>query len=368
MGAILRGFLALLPVSLFAITADEAASDLARRVIAMLGARENLSLSVQTLPPQSGAPPLEPTLNRAFASRLKPQPTAAVTVTVSENQRGPLFVAVLTRSNESKVFLAPFDPDPAPVRIARSRVSLEARMVWEQRYPILDLAMTGSHVIVLEPGAVAVYQREGTTWRLRTRFSPPPGPPMPRDARGRLIVEGDTIRAYLPGALCRATLSGENLECDDRTGDWPLDAGPGITLPASLDAGRNAFEAPPMPPFYTAARWRDHWILALTTGRTQLHDASGAAVASLGNWGTEIAALDSPCVGDRVIVGLRPGSLETFTLGPGNRPLAASEPAPFPGRLTALWPSEQPGSLTAVAYSADTNRYAAYRVSLACGG
>jgi hypothetical protein len=112
---------------------------------------------------------------------------------------------------------------------------------------------------------------------------------------------------------------------------------------------------------------RDQWVLALATGQTQLHDGSGMAITSLGNWGTEIAAIDSSCLADRVIVGSRGGSLETFTLGPGNRPLAASEPAPFPGQLTALWPSEQPGILTAIAYSVETDRYAAYRVSLDCG-
>jgi hypothetical protein len=368
MGTVSCGWLLLLPVSLLALSADDAARDLARRVSASLSQGENISLTVQSkLGPAFPTAPLESSLKRAFAQRLKAQATATVTVTLSENQSSPLLVGVLSRGEEQRVFLAPFDFEPPPPHIVRSPVTLEVRRVWEQPYPILDLAIAASNMVVLEPGSVAIYQREAATFRLRTRLSPPPGMPSPRDARGRLLLDGDIVRAYLPGVLCRVSLSGENLECDDRTGDWPLDAGAGIALPASLVVGRNFFEAPPMPAFYTAARWRDQWVLALTTGQTQLRDGSGMAITTLGNWGTEIAAIDSSCLADRVIVGSRGGSLETFTLGPGNRPLAASEPAPFPGQLTALWPSEQPGILTAIAYSVETDRYAAYRVSLDCG-
>jgi hypothetical protein len=122
-----------------------------------------------------------------------------------------------------------------------------------------------------------------------------------------------------------------------------------------------------MPPFYTAARWRGGWALATLGGQTQVFDAVGNPSAALGDWGTDIAALDS-CTGERFLVGRRGTALEAFSIGPDNRPAAAAKPLPLPGRLAALWPAEQPGSLTAVIHSAETGRYAAYRVSLACGG
>jgi hypothetical protein len=209
-------------------------------------------------------------------------------------------------------------------------------------------------MIVLERDAIAIYHRDDNSFRLRTKASPPPGSPLPRDVRGRLVIEGETVRAYLAGMLCRLPLSGDNFQCDDRSGDWPLEAGAGLALPASLVNGRNYFTAPPLPPFYTAARWpaasrQDLWILATTAGPTQMFDTAGAQLASLGDWGSEIAAIDSVCSGERFLVS----------------PVAGVNPAPLPGRLAALWPAEQPGALTAVVHSPD--RYAAYRVSLACG-
>jgi hypothetical protein len=314
---------------------------------------------------RAAAPALEPSLQRALGARLRSPAAATLTVTLSENQRGPLLVAELTRNEESSVFLAPFDAGRPAVNPAPPGLTLEARLVWEQTRPILDLALAGDYTIVLEPDGVAVYQRTESGHRLRSKGSPPPGAPLPRDPRGRLVVEGDIVRAYWPGRLCRARIDGGNLACDDRTGDWPLD-GAAIPLPASLAARRNFFEAPPMPPFYTAARWRDGWALATLDGQTRLFDPTGNPTAALGDWGTDIAALDS-CTGERFLAGPRGGALEAFTIASDNRPAPVAKPLPLAGRLAALWPAEQPGSVTAVTHSPETGRYAAHRVSLACG-
>ena len=122
---------------------------------------------------------------------------------------GPVLVAELVRGEEASIFLAPYDEVPPTPRIAQSTVTLEARLLWEQHEPILDVVLAGREkagrqMIVLEPGRIAIYARQEDLWKLRQAASPPPGPSL-RDARGRLV------RWLIPGMLQEAGL---------RRSDW----------------------------------------------------------------------------------------------------------------------------------------------------
>ena len=369
MGMQFRGpFLIALPCLMYASSLEDAARDLARRVNDSLGPRETVALYTRSLDPGGESAVLERTLNRTLSARLRPPASTSLTVTVSGNMRGPLLVAELVRGEEASVFLAPYDEAPAAPRTAQSALTLEARLVWEQREPILDLMLAGEHMIVLEPGRIAIYTRQEDVWKLRQAASPPPGGPAPRDLRGRLVIEDKLVRAWLPNALCTFSLESDlALRCDSRTGDWPILGGTALRLPASLAPQRNYFIAPPLPPFFTAAAWNDRWIVATTAGPVQIADSNGQVAATLGNWGTEIAAIDAPCGSSRYLLAERQtNSLEALTIDRDNRAAPAAAPVALDGRLAALWPSES-GSATAIIQSSTQSTYAAYRVTLSCG-
>src|SRR5439155_10763078 len=67
----------------------------------------------------------------------------------------------------------------------------------------------------------------------------------PRDLRGRLRVTGPSVEAFLPGAICRATLESFTVSCADDRQSWPL----GIDN-AGIASGRNYFTTPEGLGFY----------------------------------------------------------------------------------------------------------------------
>src|SRR5260370_376107 len=81
---------------------------------------------------------------------------------------------------------------------ARAPIAIGKKLLWEQEKPILDAATVESTVIVLDSSSVSFYRD-----RQLTQSLPIPGwKPMPRDPRGRLVIERDTFRAFLPGIVC----------------------------------------------------------------------------------------------------------------------------------------------------------------------
>jgi hypothetical protein len=221
--------------------------------------------------------------------------------------------------------------------------------------------MTGAAMVILSPSRLFFYTRGSGGWQL-DRELPIPFRPRPRDVRGRLIPGDGEINAYLPGQTCLARFSDPGMQCYGRGGEWPFDAG----MRVQLVTGRNYFTSPLLPPFYSAARWADQWLVATLSGPAQLHDSQGGLIAVLGEWGADLAAVESACSGERYAVGLRGSALVAFTLDAGRRPVPATAPLPIAGRLTALWPSDQPAILTAIVQLSESQRYAAYRVSLSC--
>jgi hypothetical protein len=153
------------------------------------------------------------------------------------------------------------------------------------------------------------------------------------------------------------------MNCNDSASGWPLDPGTSVTPVA----GRNHFISSFLPPFYSASRWAEQWVVASLAGPTQLHDGDGRLIAALGELGADIAVIDRACDGQRYLLGLRAGALEALTIDAGNRAVPAAEPRPIPGRLAALLPAGDRSSLTAVVHLAESNRHAAYRITVACG-
>ena len=185
---------------------------------------------------------------------------------------------------------------------------------------------------------------------------------MPRDPRGRLVIERDSFRAFLPGIICTGTFK-PAMSCGESNAPWPLDG-----AAAEHAAGRNYFAAPRLGAFFSAAALPPFEIVAGLDGRARVYDSAFREVSVVSGWGSDIATVETGCRGGVQVLATRPGessepdAVQAYEIT-GRR---AGDPATFAGPVVALWPSARKGEATAVARSSETGRYAAYSLAVTC--
>src|SRR5207247_3052395 len=188
-------------------------------------------------------------------------------------------------------------------------LSLELTPVFSQRAPMLDIAVTGNRLLVLDPERITLYEpdaaerapsaersgadREAAAERWQPRRSAviSRSRPWPRDVRGRLRTDELTLIAWLPGVTCRGSADLSRFACADERGvSWPI----GIEN-TGIDAGRNYFYTPEGLPFYSAAPLvadaDARWIVASTTGDLLFLDDQRRRTAAAGASADDVAAL-----------------------------------------------------------------------------
>ena len=246
-----------------------------------------------------------------------------------------------------------------------ARWTIQKRLLWEQEKPILDAGMSEFLLIVLDPTSISFYRDRQLTQSLPIQSTRP----TPRDPRGRLIIDRDSFRVFLPGVVCSGSIRPASaMTCAESAGPWPLDGGSG----AELAAGRNYFTEPRLPAFFSTATVTGKRLVTGVDGRTRVYDGTLLEVGQVSGWGSDIAAVDSGCGGERLVMATRPGegsepdTIQLYDVASGQGGVAVSDPATFPGPVVALWPSDRTGETVAIARSADTGRYAAYSLAITC--
>jgi hypothetical protein len=327
-------------------TLDDAVRTLAKNVTAQLAPGEAVHLSERSLAPAFAA---ETTRARTLLDRALRRPTARgaavveVVVTATENLRGPLLVAEIQKNQETVVETAAYTVLPAA---RATRPALLSRLLWEQDEPILDVSlMADQSLLVLSPSGVKQCRRGEAQCEMK---EPRSLSPAVRDSRGKLAVSGDSFVAYLPdGASGEFQIDGEQIH---------------------FSAGQNSFETTGGEKFFSVARAGSYRIVAGLDGRTRI--SQGSQVSVVNDWGSDIAGIASSCETGPLVVATSSGestvadSAAAYDVS-SQPPRAASEPAPFAGPVTALWPA--PGGVLAVVHQLATGRYAAYNLTLDCG-
>jgi hypothetical protein len=334
----------LLAGAIGAQTMDEAVRALARKTAARLTGSDAPRVVVRNLSNLSAGEVVKARTIFERALR-RPAPRTAqpleVTLTLAQNARGYVLVADFERGAEHGVEIVEYHPSAAP---KMARAVLERQLLWEQETPILDAAVEGDRMYVLEPSALAVYSRQSGNWvRAETR---PSESPVVRDPRGRIEIEGGIVDVFQPGRDASFTLSGEAVK---------------------FSPGRNTLEAPGWPPFFSYARLDGVQFLAETDGRLHVYDAERRAVGTVETLGSDIVTLSGTC--GTLLVASSPGdrdSSDTLTAFQvvDRKPVGASDPLQFSGAITALWPRD--GGAVAIASNSATGAYAAYGISVRC--
>ncbi len=232
----------MLAASGVAQTLADSARALARRIAGALVPGEAVHLTVRNVS-SLGASDFAPA-RQAIENELHARGEgAAVNVTLSENSLGYLWVAEIVRAGKREAVII----ERAPAADARaadaSPLVVEKKPLWEQEAPVLDIAASDGGMAVLDASGISLYRQDQGRWN-RVKQAPVEFPkPWPRDWRGRLAVRNGELVAWVPGA--------------EAGPEWPLEI-----RNARMAASRNYFTAPNLPPFFSAARVGDGWVLA----------------------------------------------------------------------------------------------------------
>jgi hypothetical protein len=344
---VVRGILFFLLTALaFGESLEDAARALAKSVSAHLSANETVRVVTRNISSlgRTDVTKVQTIMSQALRRRLRNPVTVDVAVTISENVHGFLLIAELEQDNSRIVEMTPYRPDP-PAASERPTLTLRKKILWDQSAPLLDLVVVEDQTLVLDQAGVTRYIRQQAMETVATNAA------AVRDPRGRLEVFGSSLTIHLPGSTCHGTWSPMlAFHCE-----------PG----GQMSAARNTFESPT--PFFSRAQIGEVDLVAEPDGRTHIYDAAKNPSGLIDDWGSDFAVV-STCAGPRVAVsgaGDRE-STDTVTIYDMIHavPIRASDPADFPGPMTALWPAND-GAL-AVARNLATGHYEAYSLTVDC--
>lgn len=297
-------------------------------------------------------------------------------VTLSQNFATYVVAAEVKRGEERQVILFAFKRVAGTIRAGPSAVTVDKSLIASLADPILDVARVDADLLLLQTSRITRYAAANGHWEARE--SAPLGPlALPRDPRGRLMVQSGAYLAYVSGSICSGAVQPLDARCRDADEAWPLVREP--ALRAYPARGRNYFDgrvsAPgvskTVPPFYTAAHGpSDQWIFARLDGRVWLHDASLEPVAAIGAWGSDIAGVATRCGPGSLLLSTRPGdgtekdSIRVYQVV-DRQAVEAASAVEMPGPVVALWTVDE-SSAVAVVRDLGSGEYAAYRLSISC--
>jgi hypothetical protein len=446
------------PASTAADEWNEAAGALAAKILEHVTAGNALALTVKNLSSLEDNDVVQ--IRRALRTQLRnykarftgsKQANADVQVTLSENTEGYLWIAEI-RDHPSPS--APGeDAGNAVVMVSVARVIADERRpaaaplsirkshVYQQSDPMLDVALlnnppvaaamspgpTGAaaRILVLGLENVSLYEAAQTSeaggnsprqWRPVQSAPLTRLRPLPRDARGRIMVRpGSLFDVYLPGTKCTGALEPVlTLECHESDEPWPLVGGERESNPANSDTGvgpaayftadRNFFDGRvklddgremKMPPFLdivvmplngaihaglpassgrvpAGASVAPGWLLSGLDGRAQLLNSNAQPVANVGGWGSQIVGLQTGCgAGWQVLASQERDLNELDTVQAyeivNRKPEPVSTPLEFAGPITELWPLADGSEAIAISHNLKTVAYEAFRLSVSCG-
>jgi hypothetical protein len=304
---------------------------------------------------------------------------ASASLTCSEHIRGRICAAdVRTGGTQYAIVEERRDDDrggPAPY----VPMVLTLEPLFAQASPILDAALVGSRLIVLDPASVTEYERASSGWRPRASRPIEISAPRPRDVRGRLRVDGAGLDVYLPGTACRGALDPLALSCTADQRAWPI----GIDNDG-IAAGRNLFEDRRSAAFVSAAplgvdagaRWlvvsSDRGWVLMDDDHRQIDVPGRDRPDDSALRGDDVAALTTGCAPGTHVIGSErttptANGVDALRLVriAGRRLTPIGPPAILDGRITALWTAD-PGRALVVTRR-EPGTYEAFFATVSCG-
>ncbi len=375
-------------------TWDAPASDLARQIAALTGPGTiTLTVTNRSALSNDDAATIRNTVERELRAagitlRAK-DANSDVRITLSQNLQGWLWVAEVQEGSEVKVAMLPVAGSTLTGAASSTpAITLRVNLLFAQAAPILDLAILAAgndqRMIVLDPEHIKIYNQTAGSWQQAQTFAITHASPFPRDLRGHIVPSTDhPFDAYLPGAVCAATRTGNandlTLACNDSDDPWPLGS-----QRAFYNSTRDFFTGVLTPgfgrqlaPFYSAAELRQAnntaFVFVDVSGAAHILDANSTkSIIGARDWGSDIAVVRSECGAATQVLTSAAGwpasdSLRAYEIS-GHEATPVSAPWTFDGGIvTALWTAIDGASATVIVEKQQENRYEAYSAVVACG-
>ena len=335
-----------------------------------------LTLSLAVAPQPGPSSPADSELLTELAAKVAavvgtttPPPT--VSIDCSSNLRERVCTAEIGSGAARQVVMVtrPHGQAPRDATMTSIPVVLQLRPITAQSTPIMDVAIIGRRLLVLDPTAVTLYEGAGDGWRHVSSYPLATSAPWPRDVRGRLIVDGGAWEALIPGAACRGSLDPLRGTCTADQRPWPL----GLEN-AGLVPGRNHFAMPDGRKYFNVAALDSaeaRWMLAADEGKLLLLDEQRRPLDVPPLGGDDVAAFSTTCArGKQVAVAGRAtddaDSIRVVRVA-GREIGDTAAPVVLTGRITAMWPTPAGDAVLVVVRNPTTRRYEAFHAGLACG-
>jgi hypothetical protein len=321
------------------------------------------------------------------------QAATSARVSLSEDLQSYVWIAEIRQGANSPSVVMVSLPRSGPLSAEPEAAAMELRRIplWSQPDRILDVAVIDgnpSRMFVLDGNGVISYRLQDGRWQAEQSFPIVHSRPWPRDLRGRLILIRDKdhlFDVYLPGVRCRGSAGGvpSAMMCYDSDDPWPIGTDL-FSLNAAFTSPRNFFSGALLPgagrqntapAFYSAAavprEQTTSWLLAGVDGQVHLIDGNTDQVLKKFNWGSDVAGMRSGCGSGWQILATAAGEgrsdgVRAFEVA-GRETVAASAPLDINGAITALWAESSGTGAVAVAHNLETERYEAFRLTIACG-
>ncbi len=370
--------------------AANSATEFAQQILARAGSPQSMSVSFQNI--SVLLPEMQESVQNAIFTAfrnanvrlVKPeQSTVQTEIIFSEDWQGYLWIASI-QSGASKQMVMKKVARPERSASAKApMLTIRKNTVWQQDGPILDFYLDNQQLVLLEPTQVAIYAGEGGQWRPRFTLAIVHPESWPRDLRGRLVVSGSQITAFLPGTRCTGSTSPPTLDCRASDDPWQIDqsglAGfysPRRNFFTGILAGSSAGAS--VIPFFSGANWQSgdlkQWLFTGTDGRARFYQYDlSAPIAIFNGWGGNMAAIHSACgSGTQLLMSspndsVRPDAVQAVEVL-GREALPVSTPVDLAGAVQSMWTAGRNSEfVNGVMLAPGTGRYEAFTLSVACG-
>src|SRR5258708_14621044 len=123
---------------------------------------------------------------------------AEIRITFSEDWQDHVWVAEIRQGPSTQTVIKRFAKLPKTTSSRAPLLTIRKNLVWQQEGPILDFAMDGPNLFVLEPDQLTVYVNDGGKWRAKKTPALLHHPPMPPDLPRRLPRSRYPITPHFP--------------------------------------------------------------------------------------------------------------------------------------------------------------------------
>jgi hypothetical protein len=326
---------------------DDLLSELVAKIAFAIPGGISVRLTVAAGEDLEDAPAIQTRVTALFAARgIRTADTGAASTAVAigcgRNLRERVCVARIDTDGRDQIATVTRRLTSSTQVSPTSSLALESRPLLSQQTQILDIAVLGDRLLVLDVAAVSIFERKDSVWRSAQSRPLPVSRPLPRDPRGRIRVDGNRLDLFLPSLTCSGRTDSLEVTCSDGQQPWPI----GVAN-HGLEIGRNYFKSSEGMVFYNAA-------------------PLGAAAND------DAIALTATCAPGIYVAAVSPsgrlesGDLLQLSRVTGDRLVQAGSPVILPGVLTALWAQPNQTSAVVVTHDVRGGRYDAFQTTISC--